>query len=150
MSKGKKKAKLPKRIAGIKVPKALRKSGGSLAGLVESPAGRKVLAESLMAVAGVLMGGKAAQEAGAGKAAARAGHGIAETGSGLGHVLRDVAGATVGAVAEVVRDATSKPASPPASPPPSQGAAPPAPIPGPAAEERRGARRPDPDLPRKH
>jgi hypothetical protein len=142
MSKGKK-AKLPKRIAGIKVPKALRKSGGSLAGLVESPAGRKVLAEALMAVAGVLMGGKAAQEAGAGKAAARAGHGVAETGSGLGHVLRDVAGATVGAVAEVVRDAAAKPAPPP----PGQGAAPTA---GQTGEERRGPRRPDAEAPRKH
>ena len=47
---GKKKApKLPKQIAGVKIPKELRKSGGALLAKVNTPAGRELLAAGLVA-----------------------------------------------------------------------------------------------------
>jgi hypothetical protein len=46
-----KKLKLPKRIAGIKIPKAIRK--GPVGKFINSPAGQLVVAEALVAAAGV-------------------------------------------------------------------------------------------------
>ena len=46
-----KKLKLPKRIAGIKIPKTIRK--GSVGEFMSSPAGQLVIAEALVAAAGV-------------------------------------------------------------------------------------------------
>jgi hypothetical protein len=46
-----KKTKVPKKIAGVKVPKALRKSD-LVAGLLSNPAARTVLADVLLAAAG--------------------------------------------------------------------------------------------------
>ncbi|MES2056636.1 MAG: hypothetical protein V4564_11925 [Pseudomonadota bacterium] len=43
-------AKLPKRIAGIKVPKELRKSGAALLEKANSPIGREVIAAGITAV----------------------------------------------------------------------------------------------------
>ena len=57
-----KKHKLPKRIAGVKIPKILRKSGNSLIRLAETPAGREILAEALVAIAGGLLGGRYIRE----------------------------------------------------------------------------------------
>lgn len=44
--------KLPKRIAGIKLPKELRKSGNMLLATANSPIGREMLASGLMAAIG--------------------------------------------------------------------------------------------------
>ena len=46
-----KKLKLPKRIAGIKIPKTIRK--GPVGEFMSSPAGQLVIAEALVAAAGV-------------------------------------------------------------------------------------------------
>lgn len=46
MAKGKK-AKLPKKIGGLKLPKELRKAGGKLAKVAASPAGRELIAAGL-------------------------------------------------------------------------------------------------------
>lgn len=46
-----KKLKLPKRIAGIKIPKTIRK--GPVRDFMSSPAGQLVIAEALVAAAGV-------------------------------------------------------------------------------------------------
>ena len=46
------KIKLPKRVAGVKIPKSVRK--GPLAGFLNSTAGQIVIAEALVAVSGVL------------------------------------------------------------------------------------------------
>lgn len=46
-----KKLKLPKRIAGIKIPKTIRK--GPVGDFISSPAGQLVIAEALVAAAGV-------------------------------------------------------------------------------------------------
>ena len=49
-----KKAKLPKRIGGLKLPKELRRTGGRIADMVNSPAGRELIAAGLtMAAAAV-------------------------------------------------------------------------------------------------
>jgi hypothetical protein len=51
MAKNRKKSLLPKRIAGVKVPKSVRK--GRMGAAITSPTGRAVLAEVLMAAAAV-------------------------------------------------------------------------------------------------
>lgn len=45
---------LPKRIAGVKVPKALRKSGKSLLKMAETPVARQLIAAGLVAVAAAM------------------------------------------------------------------------------------------------
>jgi len=92
-----KKIKIPKRIAGIKVPKTLRKSGGSLAGLLQTPHGREIAAAALSAAAAALLGtNKAREVAGdAGSAAVGAGltiaGGLESAGHAAGTVLREAA-----------------------------------------------------------
>ena len=58
----KKNAKLPKKIAGVKIPKKLRKSGGKLLDVANTPAGRELLAAGLVA-AGTAIAAKAQKAA---------------------------------------------------------------------------------------
>jgi len=51
-------AKLPKRIAGVKVPKQLRESGGKLLEAVRHPLVMDIAAAALMAAAAALRDGK--------------------------------------------------------------------------------------------
>jgi len=51
-------AKLPKKIAGVKIPKKLRKSGGKLIEVANTPAGRELIAAGLVA-AGTALAAKA-------------------------------------------------------------------------------------------
>ena len=67
-SKGKS-AKMPKKIGGTKVPKEVRSAGDMLASLVTSPMARELVADALIAVAGVLAGNKKTREAVAGAGA---------------------------------------------------------------------------------
>ncbi|HYE50453.1 MAG TPA: hypothetical protein VEB20_12745 [Azospirillaceae bacterium] len=104
-----KKAKLPKRIAGFKVPKALRRVG-ALDRLVNSPTGRRILAEALMAAAAAAAA--ALTRAPAREALADAGGAVADAGAAVagraqeaGSVTRDMVQAAAGAVAGVVADA---------------------------------------------
>jgi hypothetical protein len=94
--------KLPKTIAGVKVPKAVRTSG-LLDEVLNSPLGREILAEALVAAAGavatVLMKRPSAGQV------ARASETIADTGVEAVSVTKDLAQTAVGAVAEVVADA---------------------------------------------
>jgi hypothetical protein len=53
-------AKLPKKIAGVKIPKKLRKSGGKLIEAANTPAGRELIAAGLVA-AGTALAAKAKQ-----------------------------------------------------------------------------------------
>ena len=46
--------KLPKKIAGVKVPKKLRKSGNKLIEVANTPAGRELLAAGLIAAGAAL------------------------------------------------------------------------------------------------
>lgn len=43
-------AKIPKQVAGVKVPKELRKAGAAILQTVNSPAGRQVIASGAVAV----------------------------------------------------------------------------------------------------
>ncbi|WP_207483372.1 hypothetical protein [Arenibaculum pallidiluteum] len=81
-----KKAAIPKRIAGIKVPKALRKSGIPLASIIDSPTGRAVLADALMHAARILSDTRPAQNAAAG-----AGHAMRDAGEGATGLLSEAA-----------------------------------------------------------
>lgn len=49
MAKGKKEKKIPKRIAGVKVPKDLRKGGESLLSLINQPLAREIAVAAALA-----------------------------------------------------------------------------------------------------
>jgi hypothetical protein len=103
-SGGTKKAKkaegsLPKKVAGVKVPKAMRKSG-SLASLFSSQLGREVLADALIAAAGA-----AAAALTRTRAAKNAGKALADKGSQAASTGADLTDTASGAVASVVGEA---------------------------------------------
>ncbi len=88
------KAKLPKTVAGLKVPKALRKSG-VLETLVGSHTGRQILADALVAAA-----------AAAAAALMKDRSGTQEGGKGRSRtVMSDATHAAAGAVAGFITDA---------------------------------------------
>jgi hypothetical protein len=60
------KIKLPKRVAGVKIPKAVRK--GPIAGFLNSGAGQLIIAEKLVAAAGALAVSKSDQNTRTGEA----------------------------------------------------------------------------------
>lgn len=99
--------KIPKTIAGMKIPKAVRKSGRSLAAFLETPTGRELAAAALTAMAGVLAGTSRPVRNAAADAAAGAGHTAAQAGSGAVGLMRDMAAAAAGAVSETARDLVS-------------------------------------------
>ena len=45
--------KVPKRVGGVKLPRMLRKPANRLTKLLDNPLGREVIAEGLVAMAGV-------------------------------------------------------------------------------------------------
>src|SRR3954462_5368557 len=87
-SKGKS-AKMPKKIGGTKVPKEVRSAGDMLASLGTSPMARELVADALIAVAGVLAGNKKTREAvaGAGAEAASGAKDIGRPAPGAGPEL---------------------------------------------------------------
>jgi hypothetical protein len=90
---------LPKKVAGVKVPKAVRKSG-SLAALFNSQLGREILADALIAAAGA-----AAAALTRTRAAKDAGQAVADKGSQAAASGADLTETAAGAVANVVGDA---------------------------------------------
>jgi hypothetical protein len=112
--KAKDKSATPKQVAGVKVPKAMRKSGDSLASLVTSPFARELVADALIAIAGVLAGNKQARQAVAragsdvADAGAKAGAAAVEAGADVASGAKDVAQTATGAVAEVVTEAARR------------------------------------------
>ncbi|WP_448188521.1 hypothetical protein [Azospirillum sp. sgz301742] len=99
--------KIPKKIAGVKIPRKLRKSGKWLVGFLESPTGREVAAAALTAMAGVLAGSSRPVR----EAAGDAGRTAAQAGTGAAGLMRDMAEAAVGVVSEAARDLVSPAAS---------------------------------------
>jgi hypothetical protein len=99
----KSKAKLPKTIAGVKVPRAVRASN-LLDELLNSPLGREILAEAIVAAAGaaasVLMKKRPRADQ-----VAQAGETIVDTGAEAASATKELAQTAVGAVTEVVADA---------------------------------------------
>ena len=86
------KSKLPKKVGGVKVPKALRKSG-ALETLVGSEAGRRILADAILA---------AASAAAAALTGDRSGKDGERRKRSSESVLSDATGAAAGAVAGVI------------------------------------------------
>ena len=60
-SKSKSKLKLPKEVAGVKVPKGLRKQAKTLLNLIDTPAGRELAATGLTLAAASLVAGGSVQ-----------------------------------------------------------------------------------------
>jgi hypothetical protein len=98
--------KIPKKIAGVKVHKQLRKSGRSLTDFMDTPLGREIVAAALTAIAGVLVGSKRTREV-VGDAGQEVAHAGAKSTSAVGSVARSVTGAALGAMADVVQGAMS-------------------------------------------
>jgi hypothetical protein len=93
------KSALPKTVAGVKVPKAVRKST-SLGTLINSELGREILADALIAAAGA-----AAAALTRTRTAKAAGTALADAGSGAATATGDVVQTAAGAVAGVVTEA---------------------------------------------
>ncbi len=97
----KKGSAVPKKVAGVKVPKAVRKSG-SLSTLMNSGLGREILADALIAAAGA-----AAAALTRTRAAQTAGNAVAATGaeaaSGANDAVQTAAGAVAGVVSEAAK-----------------------------------------------
>ena len=87
--KGKDKVKVPKRIGGVKVPKAVREAGKSALKLAESPAVSETVAAALLAAAAALRDPPATKRA-AGAAADAAGE-AGKDAIRLGYSLRKMA-----------------------------------------------------------
>lgn len=106
----KSKSALPKKVAGVKVPKQLRKGSDSLSSLITSPLAREVVADALIAIAGALAGSKTARDsaAKAGTGVAKAGAAALDAGAGAASATRDAAATATGAVAEIVTDAARR------------------------------------------
>lgn len=90
---------LPKKVAGVKVPKAVRESK-SLGALLSSGLGREILADALIAAAGA-----AAAALTKTRTAQNAGRAAAQTGSDAAEASADAMNTAAGAVASVVTEA---------------------------------------------
>jgi hypothetical protein len=101
MAKGK--AKVPRKVAGVKVPKAVRKSR-LLDELLTSELGREILAEALVAAAGAVASTLIKKRPSAAQIA-QAGHVVTDRGVEAASATKDLAQSAVGAVTEVVADA---------------------------------------------
>jgi hypothetical protein len=112
--KAKDKKSAPKKVAGVKVPKGMRKGGDSLASLVTSPLARELVADALIAIAGALAGNRKARDAAAkagskvAKAGAQAGSAAMDAGADAASGAKDMAQTATGAVAEVVTEAARR------------------------------------------
>jgi hypothetical protein len=90
---------IPKKVAGVKVPKAVRESG-SLSALFNSSLGREILADALIAAAGA-----AAAALTRSRTAKNAGKAVADAGSAAAAAGTDLTHTAAGAVATVVTEA---------------------------------------------
>jgi hypothetical protein len=96
------KAKLPKTIAGVKVPKAVRTSS-LLDELLNSQLGREILAEAVVAAAGATASVLMRKRPSANQVA-EAGETIVDAGAEAASATKDLPQTAVGAVAEVIAD----------------------------------------------
>ena len=103
MSKRKKKLKLPKRIAGVKIPKAVRK--GPVADFLNSSGGQVLLAEALV-LAGGIFGVRRLETATGGQSARET---IEETSARLSYACSEALRAFRAALSEPVPAGTEAP-----------------------------------------
>lgn len=92
--------RIPKKVAGISVPKAVRKSP-LLRSLLGSEAGRQMLGQALIAGATAAAGVLAARS----ETAADAGGSLKKTSQNVGGVAKDAIQSATGAIADVIGDA---------------------------------------------
>jgi hypothetical protein len=109
--KDKAKAKIPKRIAGVKVSKAVRQAGKTALKLAEQPAVSETVAAALLAAAAALRDPPATKRAAgaAAGAAGEAGHEAINLGDSIRRMALDMARRTL----DAWEAADSKPASAP-------------------------------------
>jgi hypothetical protein len=100
--KSKGKGKVPKTIAGVKVPKALRK--GLVGSMLDNPRTREILADMLLAAAGAAAAALVKHRP-SGQQIADAGEAVADAGAGAATATRDAVQGAAGAVGEVVAEA---------------------------------------------
>ena len=101
----KSKVKVPKAVAGVRVPKGLRRSG-MVASVLNNPVGREVLAAVIVAGAGAAA--KAlAQHRPSGSQLAHAGERAVDAGSQAASATGDAAKSTVGALGGVASELAS-------------------------------------------
>jgi hypothetical protein len=93
-----KKSGVPKKVAGVKVPKSVRQSK-SIGTLLTSDLGREILADALIAAAGA-----AAAALTRTRAARTAGNAVAEAGAGTGDLVQTAAGAVATVVTEAAKN----------------------------------------------
>jgi hypothetical protein len=100
--KGSGKSKLPKKVGGVSVPKMLRKN--PLVALFDSPQGREILADALLAAAGaaaaVLVKNRPSTQQ-----VAKAGGAVADAGMDAAVGTRDTVQGAAGVVANLVTEA---------------------------------------------
>lgn len=94
------KHKLPKRVAGVKLPRDVRKAGGALIAWAISADGRKLLAPAVMGLIAVLQGTKTGR-----KMTAEAASGTADAVSSGATVTGRVVSALTEAAGDVVKHA---------------------------------------------
>jgi hypothetical protein len=98
---------VPKRIGGVKIPKKMRKGAEAFASLLTTPESRKIAADILIAVAGVLAAsarpGQAAVDSGEKARKASSGTKTAHGESPMGNAARAATGAVVDVVSEAAR-----------------------------------------------
>ena len=96
-----KKNKIPKKIAGVKIPKILRKDS-LLKSLLNSPTGRQIIANALVAAAGAAASALLAGTEGTTKASA---NGREEAGKIAKRALQSAAGALTDALSSAAKSA---------------------------------------------
>jgi hypothetical protein len=88
---GKKKSKIPKQIAGIKVPKKLRKAGNKAVKLAKDPVVGEVVAAALLSAAAALREGAADSGKATPAAAGDGAEGVKRQANALGDSLKGLA-----------------------------------------------------------
>jgi hypothetical protein len=99
------KVKIPKKVAGVKVPKMLRKS--PIAALVDSPLGREILADAIVAAATAAAAALVKHRPSA-RQMADAGEAVVDAGSDAAAATRDTVQNAAGAVAGLVTEAAQQ------------------------------------------
>jgi hypothetical protein len=94
----KKSTKLPKTVAGVKIPKKVRKQGGALIAQLNTPLGRELIAAGLVAASAALTRKDDVRSAAAGAA------GGAEDAAATGARVASQIGGIVGAAANAALD----------------------------------------------
>ncbi|MXQ10270.1 hypothetical protein [Microvirga makkahensis] len=100
------KAKVPKKVAGVKVPKALRNSD-LVEALIQNETVRRILADALIAAAGAAAAVLTRKVAPSEESIAGAGETVVDTGSKAASATADLAGGVASALGRVVADAAS-------------------------------------------